>query len=48
MSLLARGVAKEAVSVSFGEATVDVAIQLDGGALYALSPSSNPDPNPWP
>ena len=46
VSLLARGVAKEAVSVSFGEATVDVAIKLEGGGLCALSPNSNPDPNP--
>jgi len=37
VSLLARGVAKEAVSVSFGEATVDVSIKLEGGELYKLS-----------
>lgn len=37
VSLLARGVAKQAVSVSFGEASVDVAIKLEGGELYELS-----------
>ena len=48
VSLLARGVAKEAVSVRFGEATVDVTIRLEGGELCALSPNSNPNPYPYP
>ena len=44
VSLLARGVAKQAVSVTFGEAAVDVAIKLEGGELYALPPTSHPNP----
>ena len=32
-----RGVATQAVSVRFGEASVDVSIQLEGGELYQLA-----------